>query len=248
MMTQRLIKLDNLSVNVPNIQVLSKIDLEINAGEIITIIGPNGAGKSTLVKAVLGLVTQYTGKIWRKPKLTLGYMPQKIKIESLMPLKVSGFLSMNQKASNLDLQRLLKLLGIEKIITAPIQEISGGELQRVLLARALLNKPELLVLDEPTQGVDINGQAELYRLIKEIRDQYNCGILLVSHDLHLVMSGIDQVICLNKHICCQGLPKDVSRNPAFLKLFGNDVIGDLAVYAHTHNHHHNLTGKVIDDH
>ena len=245
---KRLIKVDNLSVVLPNVQVLSNIDLEINAGEIITIIGPNGAGKSTLIKAVLGLVTQYyIGKIWRRPKLTLGYMPQKINIESLMPLRVDGFLSMSKKTSNLDLQRLLKLLGIEKIINAPIQKISGGELQRVLLARALLNKPELLVLDEPTQGIDVNGQGELYRLIKEIRDEYHCGILLVSHDLHLVMSGIDQVICLNKHICCQGLPKDVSRNPAFLKLFGSDVTGNLAVYAHAHNHRHNLTGKVIDD-
>jgi zinc transport system ATP-binding protein len=244
---QKLIKLDNLSLSFSNVNVLSGINLEINSGEIVTIIGPNGAGKSTLIKAVLGLITQYTGQIWRKPNLTVGYMPQNIKIESLMPLTVGGFLSVAKKSSSLDLTSLLKLLSIEKIITTPIQNISGGEMQRLLLARALLNKPELLVLDEPTQGIDVNGQVELYRLIKEIRDQYNCGILLVSHDLHLVMSGTDQVICLNQHICCQGSPQDVSRNPEFLHLFGSGAVEDLAVYAHTHDHHHNIAGKIVDD-
>jgi zinc transport system ATP-binding protein len=247
MTMQKLIKLDNLSLSFSNVNVLSGINLEINSGEIVTIIGPNGAGKSTLIKAVLGLITQYTGQIWRKPNLTVGYMPQNIKIESLMPLTVGGFLSVAKKSSSLDLTSLLKLLSIEKIITTPIQNISGGEMQRLLLARALLNKPELLVLDEPTQGIDVNGQVELYRLIKEIRDQYNCGILLVSHDLHLVMSGTDQVICLNQHICCQGSPQDVSRNPEFLHLFGSGAVEDLAVYAHTHDHHHNIAGKIVDD-
>lgn len=175
-------------------------------------------------------------------------MPQKLHIEPSLPLTVKRFLALAAKASEHELQDALARVGIQHLLHNPIQQLSGGETQRVLLARAILRKPELLVLDEPVQGVDIAGQAELYRLINQLRDQLNCGVLMVSHDLHLVMANTDTVVCLNKHVCCHGHPEKVSSHPAYLELFGSAAQADIAVYAHNHDHSHDIHGDVVDTH
>jgi len=227
--------------------ILSGVDLSIHRGEIVTLIGPNGAGKTSLVKIILGLLTPSSGKLWRQENLRIGYMPQKLHIEPSLPLTVKRFLALATQASPALLSATLAQVGIEHLLNNPLQQLSGGETQRVLLARAILRQPELLVLDEPAQGVDIAGQSELYRLINQLRDQLNCGILMVSHDLHLVMANTDTVICLNKHVCCHGHPEKVSSHPAYLELFGGSAPADIAVYAHSHDHNHDVHGDVITD-
>jgi zinc transport system ATP-binding protein len=218
--------------------ILTDVHLSVHQREIVTIIGPNGAGKSTLLKVILGLVRPNKGSIVRKPKIKMGYMPQNWNIEPFIPLPVNRFLQLAGSVRPSELQKVTSLLQIEHLEPSPMQSLSGGELQRVLLARALIRKPDLLVLDEPVQGVDLTGQEELYQLILEIRDSYNCGIIMVSHDLHLVMAGTDSVICLNKHVCCAGHPSIVGQNPEFLKLFGIQGTTSFAVYTHHHSHRH----------
>lgn len=243
-MSQSLLRLTDVNVGFAGQSVLEHINLDIKAGEIITLIGPNGAGKTTLVRSLLGLIRPDQGEVWRKAKLRIGYMPQKLSIEASLPLTVLRFLQMVPGTTKADAISALEEVGASLTAALPIQKISGGQLQRVLLARALLRKPELLVLDEPVQGVDVAGQAELYRLIGKLRERYGCGVVMVSHDLHLVMSATDQVICLNRHICCQGHPAQVSEDPAFIELFGQDATS-LAVYHHHHDHAHNLEGEVV---
>lgn len=230
-----LVKLNNIRVEFRQHVALRDISLSVHRGEIITLIGPNGAGKSTLVRVVLGLLTPQQGEIQRQPKLRIGYMPQKVLIDEILPLTVERFLRLSGESRVAKISQVLTEVGALQVQQRPIQQISGGEMQRVLLARALLRDPDLLVLDEPIQGVDINGQYELYHLIAQIRDRHHCGILMVSHDLHLVMSATDYVICLNQHVCCSGHPAAVSQNPAYLALFGSKVANDLAIYTH---HHH----------
>lgn len=241
---QALITVSDVQVTLQNQIILSGINLIIRKGEIVTLIGPNGAGKSTLVRTLLGLLQPTHGSIKKESSLRIGYMPQKLKIDFYMPLSVQRFLLQSPKASKAKIKEIAKEVGIQHLLSMPIQSISGGELQRVLLARALLNDPELLVLDEPAQGVDVMGQEELYQLIVKIRDTRHCGILMVSHDLHLVMAGTDSVICLNKHICCSGLPADVTRHPEYIKLFGLKDTSKLAIYTHHHNHRHDIGGEV----
>ncbi len=223
--------------------VLTEVDLTVHRGEIVTLIGPNGAGKSTLVKVVLGLVRPSAGKVSLQAGIRMGYMPQGLLVEPFMPMSVKRFLQLAGNTNKKELQKVVAELMIEHLQSSPIQAISGGELQRVLLARALLCKPDLLVLDEPVQGVDVTGQQELYKLIMHIRDTHDCGILMVSHDLHLVMAGTDSVICLNKHVCCSGHPATVRLHPEFLSLFGGEP-ERLALYEHKHNHKHDLGGGV----
>lgn len=256
MSTTPLILAENISHTYGKKIALDHISLEIHANEIITLIGPNGAGKSTLLKILLGLIPPTSGTISQKPNLRIGFMPQKIQIDASMPLNVIKFLKLGlikrplfKKAHDTtDLNRIMHDLKLMDILSHPIQEISGGEMQRVLLARALLRNPELLVLDEPVQGVDVQGQTELYHYINEIRNNYQCGILMVSHDLHIVMKNTDKVLCLNQHLCCSGHPQAVSANPAFIQLFG-DEFEEIALYehhhdentcqhTHGHNHHH----------
>ena len=234
-MSDALISLAGVGVTFAGQNVLQDVQLSVKPGEIVTLIGPNGAGKTTLVRAVLGLLKPDSGSVWRKPKLRVGYMPQKLHVDATLPLSVLRFLRLVPGVSRTDVQAALAEVGAEQVIDSPLQSISGGELQRVLLARALLRKPELLVLDEPVQGVDVAGQAELYRLITQLRDRHGCGVLMVSHDLHLVMSTTDQVVCLNRHVCCSGHPEQVSFDPAFVELFGDDA-KSLAVYTHHHDH------------
>ncbi len=243
-MSEPLIRLQQISVGFRQESVLENVQLTVNAGEIVTLIGPNGAGKTTLVRAVLGLLKPDSGSVWRKPRLRIGYMPQKLTVDPTLPLSVLRFLRLVPGVDRAAALTALAEVGAEQVIDSPLQNISGGELQRVLLARALLREPELLVLDEPVQGVDVAGQAELYRLITELRDRHGCGVLMVSHDLHLVMSTTDQVVCLNRHVCCSGHPEQVSGDPAFVELFGQDA-QSLAIYHHHHDHSHDLHGAVI---
>lgn len=243
-MNEPLVSLQNASVRIANRQLLENISLQLAEGEIVTLIGPNGAGKTTLVRAVLGLQALSSGQINRRRRLRIGYMPQRIRINDHMPLRVIDFLRLAGCSENEALAALEKG-GVSDRRDAQLNRISGGELQRVLFARALLNKPELLVLDEPVQGVDLAGQAELYSLINDVRREQQCGVLMVSHDLNIVMANTDTVICLNRHVCCQGHPDHVSSDPAFLELFGNRYADTLAVYHHDHDHDHDLHGQII---
>lgn len=230
-----LVQVHDVNVQFQQHIALQNVSLTIERGEIITLIGPNGAGKSTLVRVVLGLLKPQTGHVFRQNGIRIGYMPQRLSINPVLPLTVARFLNLGNAKKNAILQQMLEEVGAANVLKRPIQNISGGEMQRVLLARALLRSPDLLVLDEPIQGVDITGQYELYELIAQIRKQRGCGILMVSHDLHLVMSATDYVICLNQGICCSGHPETVTQHPAYLKLFGARAAQDLAIYTHHHN-------------
>lgn len=246
-MSRTLIRIVEGRVDFDGQPALEDINLQLEQGEIVTLVGPNGAGKSTLVRLLLGLIKPDGGNIWRAPKLRIGYMPQKLALHATLPLTVKRFLQLVPGAKAPAIKSALQETGALKVYHSPLQRISGGEMQRVLLARALLRKPQLLVLDEPVQGVDVTGQLELYNLIGRLRDRYNCGVLMVSHDLHLVMRATDRVLCLNRHLCCTGKPEQVSHHPAFIELFGDQAAKDLAVYHHTHDHEHDLHGCVLDD-
>jgi zinc transport system ATP-binding protein len=246
--SEPLLSLTDVYFVVGNKSILENIQFSLKTGQILTLIGPNGAGKTTLVKLALGLLTPTEGTIVRKNGLRIGYMPQKLHIDASIPLNVEDFLQLSPAATTNEVSNVLKQVAATDLKDSRLQALSGGELQRVLLARALLHKPELLVLDEPTQGVDLSGQAELYNLISKLRDELGCAVLMISHDLHLVMSATDEVICLNQHVCCHGHPETVSNDPSYRELFGKRGVDAVAVYTHRHDHHHNLTGEVICDH
>lgn len=225
--------------------VLSGIDLCVEAGRIITVVGPNGAGKSSLIKAALGLLPIDGGTVERNAAM-VGYVPQRLEIGRLLPLSVRRFLSMagRDRLSAAQAGEWLELVGAGHVEGRQVADLSGGELQRVLLARALLRRPDLLVLDEPVAGVDVAGQAELYDLIARQAREHGTGVLMVSHDLHVVMAATDHVICLNRHVCCAGHPEAVSRHPEYLALFGPRAAAGLAIYTHTHDHDHGADGSV----
>lgn len=239
-----LIQLNNINLSFNDNPILQGINLNLNKGEIVTVIGPNGAGKSSLVSIIVGLQAPTSGDIQRKAKLRIGYMPQKLTIDPQLPLTTQRFLSLCGKSAAL--KAAVQRLDIECLLQTPVQKLSGGEMQRVLLARALMSKPELLVLDEPAQGVDVAGQAELYHLLGELRDELGCCVLMVSHDLHIVMAQTDQVLCLNKHVCCHGAPESVSQHPEYLQLFGKKAAEDIAIYTHNHDHQHDIHGDVVE--
>ncbi|CAL4326379.1 zinc ABC transporter ATP-binding protein ZnuC [Buchnera aphidicola] len=233
------IKLKNIYVNFSNRSILSNISLSLIPNRILTLIGPNGAGKSTLVRIVLGLIKPDSGSIFRAYNLSIGYVPQKLYLNTLLPMTVARFMKLSQKTQNdIKISEILKRVKAESLKNFQLQKLSGGEMQRVLLARALLNDPNLLVLDEPTQGVDVIGQLALYELINTIRNELKCSVLMVSHDLNFVMAKTDEVICLNNHICCSGTPESVCQNAEFTSIFGIKSRKELAIYHHDHNHVH----------
>lgn len=235
-----LVQLNDITVKFQQHLALQNVSLLVPRGKIITLIGPNGAGKSTLVRVVLGLLKPQAGNIDRQPGIRIGYMPQRLKVEPILPVTVIRFLQLSGVRNRSTIQKVIQEVNIASILKRSLVNLSGGEMQRVLLARALLRQPDLLVLDEPIQGVDVNGQYELYELIAQIRQQRGCGILMVSHDLHLVMAATDYVICLNRQVCCSGHPAIVTQHPNYLKLFGTRAAEDLAIYTHHHNHYNQL--------
>ncbi len=245
MPTEPLLTVEGVSLAIRGNPILQDVHLQVSTGEIVALIGPNGAGKSTLVRVVLGLLQPERGRVWRKPGARIGYMPQRLTVDETLPLTARRFITLGMPASREQVRAILDEVGAARVLDTPVQAISGGEMQRVMLARALLREPDLLVLDEPIQGVDLNGQYELYDLISDLRRKRGCGILMVSHELHLVMAATDHVLCLNRHVCCSGHPEHVARDPAYLQLFGIDGARRLAVYHHHHNHRHDLHGTVV---
>ena len=227
--------------------IIENVDIAVSAGEIVTLVGPNGAGKTSLVRLLLGLAAPDAGTITRAPGLTIGYVPQRFSVDATIPLSVGRFLTLTASRDDAAAAALLEEVGAGHLEGAQVSSLSGGEFQRVLLAKALMGNPQFLVLDEPVQNVDFSGESELYALIGTIRDTHGCGILLVSHNLHVVLGASDRVVCLNHHVCCSGVPDSVARHPEYERLFGAGAAKSYALYAHTHNHSHDLSGDVSED-
>ena len=241
-----LVKLSNAGVFKDNKWLVEGVDLEIHRGKIVTLIGPNGSGKSTTAKIILGLYKNIEGSVERFTK-KIAYVPQKVTIDWTLPIRVIDFMVLTQNLNSDAISNALNLAGVEHLKSRNLRDLSGGEFQRVLLARAIAKKPELLVLDEPVQGVDYSGEVALYGLIKNISESLNCGILLISHDLHVVMSATNHVVCLNGHVCCSGSPVDVAQNKNYKELFGDQSSQLLSIYEHEHNHTHSADGKIMKE-
>ncbi|WP_163272419.1 metal ABC transporter ATP-binding protein [Chelativorans alearense] len=239
-----LVEMRNAGVRRGGRWLVRGVDLTVRRGEIVTLIGPNGSGKSTTVKAAIGVTAPDEGTVRRAPALRVGYVPQKVTIDWTLPLSVERLMRLTGPLERGEMEDALKAAGIAHLAGAAVQTLSGGEFQRALLARALVRKPDLLVLDEPVQGVDFSGEIALYQLIREIRDRTGCGILLISHDLHVVMAETDTVICLNGHVCCRGTPENVLKSPEYVRLFGARAGDTLAIYHHHHDHTHLPDGRV----
>jgi zinc transport system ATP-binding protein len=243
-----LLAVSGLSLRLGGATVLDEVSLTIHPGEIVTMIGPNGAGKTTLIRVILGQIAADRGRIDKAPGLRIGYVPQRFAFDPVLPLTVRRFLNLPRRRDAAALRAALAEVGLPEILDMAVQAISGGQVQRLLLARALLREPALLLLDEPLQNVDFGGQLELFRLIDAVRKRRGCGVLMVSHDLHLVMAGTDRVLCLNRHVCCAGAPESVRRDPQFIALFGTEAAAGLALYTHVHDHAHAADGHVIELH
>ena len=238
-----LVSLDNAGIYKSPKWLIRGVSLEVKSGQIVTLIGPNGSGKTTTAKMVLNILEPDEGSLKRYTN-KIAYVPQKINIDWTMPLRVVDFMRLTNNLSNNEIIESLNQTGVEKLFKEQIHGLSGGEFQRVLLARAIAKKPELLVLDEPVQGVDFNGEIDLYNIIKNISANLNCGILLVSHDLHFVMSATDHVVCLNGHICCSGNPSSVIKDKVYIELFGEHRSKTLTYYQHEHDHIHDSDGSI----
>jgi len=233
-----LVSAKGLSVWIGSRQVLQQVDFEIERGEIVTIVGPNGSGKTTLLRAIIGALSLTSGEIFRLPKLRVGYVPQRLHIDATLPITVKRFMSMPRAAGKSSCDIALREAGVPDLSSRQMSELSGGQFQRVLLARALIGQPDLLILDEATQGLDQPGSAAFYRQIESVRRTLGCAVLMVSHELHVVMSASDRVICLNGHVCCHGTPEVVASAPEYRALFGTGTLGTLALYRHHHDHDH----------
>jgi zinc transport system ATP-binding protein len=236
--TNALISAKNVSVLKHQKSILDNIDIQINKNDFITIIGPNGAGKTMLLKCLMGFYKPTSGRIERKEKLKIGYMPQSISIINTMPITVKDFITVRKEYDDISLNKVITEVSIGEIVNKQLSVLSGGEMQRVLLARSLLNNPDLLILDEPAQNLDISGQLNFYKLIQEIYSKRDISILMVSHDLHLVMVSTKKVLCLYKHICCSGAPQQIAKDPEFLSMFGKDMANMMSIYQHSHDHNH----------
>lgn len=243
-----LVSIKDLSVRYGAKTVLHAVTLEIDAGEVVTIVGPNGSGKSTLLKTLIGSVAPDRGSIKFSPGAKIGYVPQKLAIHPGLPLTVSRFLSLPKKVSAAVAQEALVRAGAEGLEDQTMRSLSGGQFQRVLLARAILGEPDLLLLDEPTQGLDQAGSARFYQLLDKLRQEIGCAVVMVSHELHVVMSASDRVICLNGHVCCEGTPEVVQNAPEYRALFGTRTGGALALYRHEHDHVHESGHGHAHDH
>lgn len=218
--------------------ILAHVDLTLEPGEIVTIVGPNGSGKTSLLRAILGATKPSAGTVHRRRGLKIGYVPQKLSLDNTMPITARRFLDLPKRVSDTEATAALEQTGSAHLVDKQLADLSGGQLQRVLLARALIGTPELLLLDEATQGLDQPGSADFYRLIEEVRSNLGCAILMVSHELHVVMAASDRVICLNGHVCCHGTPEHVASAPEYRALFGTGTKGALALYRHEHDHAH----------
>lgn len=236
--------LDNAGVFRDGRWLVRGIELDVHRSEIVTLIGPNGSGKSTTAKMALGIVKPDEGVASRDKALRVGYVPQKIAVDWTLPLTVCRMMTLTGKLSQQEITSALESTGASQLIDTEVGHLSGGEFQRVMLARAIARRPDLLVLDEPVQGVDFSGELALYELISQIRDELGCGVLLISHDLHVVMAATDQVVCLNGHVCCKGTPSNVAESAEYKQLFGMRGAGALAVYHHNHDHTHLPDGRV----
>ena len=238
-----LVKLNNVGFRQNQKWLVQGVSLQVEKAKIVTLIGPNGSGKSTTAKIALGLLKNIEGEV-EKFTNKIGYVPQKISIDWTLPLRVRDFMLLTDKLKEDTMEEALSLTGVVDLKDKSLGNLSGGEFQRVLLARAISKKPELLVLDEPVKGVDFTGEIALYKLIKEISEKLNCGILLISHDLHTVMSATDYVVCLNGHVCCSGSPKEVAKNNEYKALFGEQAAQTLSIYEHKHDHVHTSDGDI----
>ena len=238
-----LLKLENVGFSKNEKWLVKGVSLEVRQGEIVTLIGPNGSGKSTTAKIALGIYKEIKGKV-NKFTNKIGYVPQKISIDWTLPIRVIDFMSLTNEPSNEQINIALNLTGVEHLKNKSLGNLSGGEFQRVLIARAIAKQPDFLVLDEPVQGVDFKGEIALYELIKKISEELNCGILLISHDLHVVMSATDFVVCLNGHVCCSGTPQVVAKNDEYQELFGDRASTILSIYEHKHDHTHSPDGTI----
>ena len=238
-----LLKIEDVGLLKNNKWLVKGVSLEVKQGEIVTLIGPNGSGKSTTAKIALGIYKEVEGKV-KKFTNKIGYVPQKISVDWTLPIRVIDFMSLTDEPTNEQINIALSLTGVEHLRDKSLGNLSGGEFQRVLIARAIAKQPELLVLDEPVQGVDFKGEVVLYELIKKISEELNCGILLISHDLHVVMSATDFVVCLNGHVCCSGTPQVVAKNNEYQELFGDRASSILSLYEHKHDHTHSQDGTI----
>ena len=238
-----LVKLKDAGFRLNEKWLVQGVSLQVEKGKIVTLIGPNGSGKSTTAKIALGIYKKIEGEV-EKYTNKIGYVPQKISIDWTLPLRVKDFMLLTDNLDDRTISEALSLTGVIHLKDKNLGDLSGGEFQRVLLARAISKKPELLVLDEPVQGVDFTGEIALYELIKKISEDLNCGILLISHDLHTVMSATDHVVCLNGHVCCSGSPIDVAKNMEYKALFGEQASQTLSIYEHKHDHIHTSEGKI----
>tara|TARA_B110000014_G_C20101878_1_gene578568 strand:+ start:377 stop:1156 length:780 start_codon:yes stop_codon:yes gene_type:complete len=247
MLDNTLVELIDAGIKRDSRWLVRGVSFNVDKGQIVTLIGPNGSGKSTTAQMLLGILKPDEGFIKKRPNTVISYLPQKLSIDWTLPIRVEHFMKMTGKVSNEDVRSALVSTGVEHLFGADLRILSGGEFQRVMIARAIARKPDLIVLDEPVQGVDFKGMLELYELINRLRDELSCGVVLISHDLHIVMASSDNVICLNGHVCCSGTPKLVSESDEYHALFGRQVAPGLALYEHKHDHTHGTDGSLIDD-
>ncbi|XNK65323.1 metal ABC transporter ATP-binding protein [Nereida ignava] len=238
----------DVDVRIGALRVLDRVNFRLEAGEIVTIVGPNGSGKSTFLRTLIGAHQPTSGTVTRADGLRIGYIPQKLQIDSTLPITVARFLNLPSRVGATKVREALAQAGVSDLAQRPMVGLSGGQFQRVLLARALLASPDVLVLDEATQGLDQTGSASFYRQIEEVRQTLGCAVLMVSHELHVVMAASDRVICLNGHVCCEGAPEHVASAPEYRALFGTGTQGALALYRHDHDHAHDEAGNCVHDH